>query len=506
MANFDRELKNCVEFIQDRLYYVPLSAPPMAVSPQRHFFSIDSELVYWNFFLDFGPLNFGQLYRFCALLNSKLADQRLKDKVIYFFSGTHPHRRANAAFLISAWKILYHDKTPEEAFRPFKSSTMTFPAWHDATPTICAFNLTILDTLKGLYKAKECRFFDLSRFNIDEYETYEQVENGDLNWCLDGKFIAFAGPHAAREMSPGGYRTLTPEDYTSYFKSRNVQLVVRLNKKYYDAKRFTTHGIDHMELYFIDGSNPPDGLLNRFLARSEETPGAIAVHCKAGLGRTGCCIGAYMMKHYMLTAEETIGWLRIVRPGSIIGPQQQYMKDLQHRMWREGEVACNGSVSRPLHVQYAGTGTVSKAQHSGQHGTVSTAYSNSTGSTAYSNSTVNSLAAKVSSMAIASATASSSSSSSTQYSADMKHIETSSSTSRPRSSGGPGGGPSTGTSSSTVFRDSDKEAQGDALRQRRQAQPMSPSSSASSSSSKSDPALSSIVGRTGLNSFMSSWR
>jgi cell division cycle 14 len=43
------------------------------------------------------------------------------------------------------------------------------------------------------------------------------------------------------------------------------------------------------------------------------------VHCKAGLGRTGSCIGAYVMKHYRFTAEELIGWIRIARPGSIIG-------------------------------------------------------------------------------------------------------------------------------------------------------------------------------------------
>ena len=58
-----------------------------------------------------------------------------------------------------------------------------------------------------------------------------KVENGDLNWCLEGKFLAFAGPHATRETTPGGYHSLCPDDYVTYFKRRNVGLVIRLNKK-----------------------------------------------------------------------------------------------------------------------------------------------------------------------------------------------------------------------------------------------------------------------------------
>ncbi len=68
---------------------------------------------------------------------------------------------------------------------------------------------------------------------------------------MEGRFLAFAGPHAERQCSPGGYYNLRPEDYISYFKRKNVTLVVRLNKPYYDAKKFTSQGIDHMELYFI---------------------------------------------------------------------------------------------------------------------------------------------------------------------------------------------------------------------------------------------------------------
>jgi hypothetical protein len=34
-----------------------------------------------------------------------------------------------------------------------------------------------------------------------------------------------------------------------------------------------------------------------------------------------------MMQHAGFAADEAIGWLRIVRPGSVIGPQQEYLKD-----------------------------------------------------------------------------------------------------------------------------------------------------------------------------------
>ena len=332
-----------VEVLPRRLFFVTLvGSPPMEGGRNsqwtipRHYFSTDNELMYWNFFLDYGPLNLGQLYRFCTIINAKLSDARLKDKAIYYYSSNDIAKKANAIYLMCAWSMLCLNKTPEEAYRPFRSVHLL--PWHDATNTICTFNLTLLDTLKGLHKARECNFFNFEKFDINEYEYYEQVENGDLNWCMDGKFIAFAGPHAARESHPGGYHTLCPDDYVPYFKRRNVSLVVRLNKKYYDSKKFTNHGIKHVELYFLDGSNPPESILNKFLALSEETSGAVAVHCKAGLGRTGSCIGAYMMKHFRFTAEEVIGWLRIVRPGSIIGPQQQFMKEIEQRMWREGEL------------------------------------------------------------------------------------------------------------------------------------------------------------------------
>jgi cell division cycle 14 len=79
--------------------------------------------------------------------------------------------------------------------------------------------------------------------------------------------------------------------------------VVRLNEALYERSKFLEQGIFHNDLYFPDGSNPSDEISAEFLRISErhfETPnsGAIAVHCKAGLGRTGTLIGLYAMKHY----------------------------------------------------------------------------------------------------------------------------------------------------------------------------------------------------------------
>jgi hypothetical protein len=35
------------------------------------------------------------------------------------------------------------------------------------------------------------------------------------------------------------------------------------------------------------------------------------------------------MKHYQIPAEAFIGWIRIARPGSILGPQQFYLPQME---------------------------------------------------------------------------------------------------------------------------------------------------------------------------------
>lgn len=77
-----------------------------------------------------------------------------------------------------------------------------------------------------------------------------------------------------------GYPLHAPEAYFPYFRGNNVTTIIRLNKKIYDAKRFTDAGFDHYDLFFVDGSTPSDVIMRRFLHICESTDGAVAVHCK----------------------------------------------------------------------------------------------------------------------------------------------------------------------------------------------------------------------------------
>lgn len=115
--------------------------------------------------------------------------------------------------------------------------------------------------VNGLVKAIQHNLIHWNSFNRIEYEKYERVENGDLNWIVQGKLLAFSGPcDKAEEID--GIRTMEPEDYLQVFHELNVGMVIRLNRPTYQSSRFTKHGIKHYELYFPDGGLPECNLLN----------------------------------------------------------------------------------------------------------------------------------------------------------------------------------------------------------------------------------------------------
>ena len=53
--------------VSDRLYFATVSNGIVPQSSGKYYFlNIDNELVYENFYFDFGPLNLSMLYRYCV--------------------------------------------------------------------------------------------------------------------------------------------------------------------------------------------------------------------------------------------------------------------------------------------------------------------------------------------------------------------------------------------------------------------------------------------------------
>ncbi len=220
-----------------------------------------------------------------------------------------------------------------------------FEQYRDATFAPPDFRLRLVDCWRGIRRAQMKNWIARpSRHNphlwgrIDEgeYNLYENPLNGDLHEVVPGKFVAFTGPRDLdgrqfRDDSERGVRAFSPGYYVDILLKLGVSAVVRLNEARYDAAAFAAAGIAHHDLYFDDCTAPPDDVVARFLRIADAAPGAVAVHCKAGLGRTGTLVALYLMRTHGFSAREAMGWLRVMRPGSVIGDQQRYLCDAERR-------------------------------------------------------------------------------------------------------------------------------------------------------------------------------
>lgn len=349
---------------------------PVRLSKQKVpvYFTVNDTLVYNAFHADFGPLHIGHLYQFAIEFHEILGDPENQNRPVVFWSKPDARSRANAACLVACYMVLIQSWPPHLALAPIAQADPPYMPFRDAGYSQADYVLSIQDVVYGVWKAKEENICDLRDFNLEEYvtivdgflvgrltvsryEKYERVDMGDFNW-ITPDFIAFASPQhepvAPIPTDSPAYAALPStasevmasqlpvpfKNVLAYFSSHNIGLVVRLNSELYSPSYFTALGMKHVDMIFEDGTCPPLSLVRRFIDMAHEMitvkRKGIAVHCKAGLGRTGCLIGAYLIYRYGFTANEIIAFMRFMRPGMVVGPQQHWLHLNQgtFREWR----------------------------------------------------------------------------------------------------------------------------------------------------------------------------
>lgn len=306
------------------------------------FFQNEPTLTYEAFDMDFGPFNLATTHLFCSKLKIWLDTQALRDPDKYIaivVDDSDSKRKLNATLLVAIAAMVLLNMTDIEViqrlgfFMLYKTKPgelkkeLTFrekKKFSDVSGNQSALSLTLEDCIKGFYSALQLRWYDYYEFDHGEYLFYETVMSGDINWIVPNKILAFAGPNE-RQTQSIFHHGHSPRFYYHYFKDHNVTTIIRLNEPEYEASSFTELGFDHYDLIFPDGYPPTSTIAAKFIKIVDEAKGAVAVHCYAGIGRTGTLIAAYLMTRYNFTPQMAIAWTRICRPGSVIGDQQDWL-------------------------------------------------------------------------------------------------------------------------------------------------------------------------------------
>jgi atypical dual specificity phosphatase len=131
------------------------------------------------------------------------------------------------------------------------------------------------------------------------------------NWLYPDRLLACAYP-----WGPDGLADLAEQ---------GVRLIVNLHERGHDAERLARFGLTEIHLPVPDFTAPTADQLTRgvrAINRALSSGQCVAVHCAAGLGRTGTLLACYLVSTG-LEPKAAIARIRAVRPGSVETAEQQ---------------------------------------------------------------------------------------------------------------------------------------------------------------------------------------
>ena len=189
--------------ILERLVHLPSYHAPSGdqlkysrFNSQTTFFDMCQVLRYIPFCEDFGPMNLACVYRFCKMIESRLALDA--DSSIVVVCAPDDATMTNTVFLIGAYMIMMHDSDPTEVVQRFEGLQHRLRTFRDVSPGVQNFHLHLADCWGGIWRAKQLKWvsFAPNGFELSDYEHCDSPLNADLHEAVPGKLIAMRGPQS----------------------------------------------------------------------------------------------------------------------------------------------------------------------------------------------------------------------------------------------------------------------------------------------------------------------
>lgn len=197
--------------IFDRVDIIPVRAELPEDSAVHAHIAVSSECVYDSFCDDFGPMNLGMIYKFCAILDTQL--ECSSQKRVALCIEPESHSITNAVFLMGSYMMIRHDIPPLELTSHFACFEGKLLSYRDVSPGEQNFHLLLQDCWQGIWRAREIGWVDFgpNGFNYEEYAHYDNPLNADLHQVVPDKFLAMKGPKSTPKGvqwvdKPAGYR------------------------------------------------------------------------------------------------------------------------------------------------------------------------------------------------------------------------------------------------------------------------------------------------------------
>lgn len=269
-----------------------------------------------------GPPNISIIYNFSNLLDSKVKHINLNNRDIYYYIYIDDKSLylLNSVFLICSYLIFKLNYNIQKLIRILCECEILndHPTqYKDCVGFFGGYQSNLIDCLETLYFVKNKNYFILNKFNNKFYEYCNDFNYRDFNIILS-KIIAMRSPKNNNELN----------NMIHILKKNNIKLLIRLNNDNTYDESLLLNNLNVSNLFFKDCKIPSINIIIKFIKLIDEYNEMIAIHCKAGLGRTGILICIWLIYKLNFKPEHAISWLRIYRPGSIHGYQGYFIKTL----------------------------------------------------------------------------------------------------------------------------------------------------------------------------------